>query len=288
MTPMVRVTSLKSRRDVVGLIGGLGNQLHQLAFARWLEERTARECWFDISYCPPGNPGLLHLDRLGPWVSLRLVRSSRHWPTPTERLGRPLRVLLGPRRIVCDFTSTGPEDIALDEPAWWFGCWQRAKYADVVLPDVSDALEVGDGLAREATIGIHVRRGDMLGTPGEVPAGWFKHAVGQLRADIGQTGNAPGVCVWSDDPDWCRMELDLGLPFEIAAPGPALQHLAALSRCRALVISRSTFSWWAARIATELGATVVYPSPWSTGAPELERAVVPQSWRALPMDVVRV
>ncbi len=57
-------------------------------------------------------------------------------------------------------------------------------------------------------------------------------------------------------------ELKLGRPFEVAAQGSPIQHLADLAACRALVISRSTFSWWAAVIASGGGAPVVYPTPW--------------------------
>lgn len=45
--------------------------------------------------------------------------------------------------------------------------------------------------------------------------------------------------------------------------GAALDDFATLSRAEGIVLSQSTFSWWAARLSE--GATVAAPRPWRLG-----------------------
>ena len=263
--------------NVVALLGGLGNQLFQVAFGRWLEEQMGDEVWYDISFHRNLAVDVLEFPGIGERLRERLLTVTRWWPTPDGRAsiaGRLIRKAANPRRIVCDYSSSGLERPNTCRPAWWFGYWQRIEYAEVLLAELGSLLDQGRSRALEPVIGVHIRRSDMLRTPSEVPTAWFRGALKRLRTELDNAGRAHPVVVWSDDPDWCRSELDLGIPFEIAPEASAVEHLAALSRCSALVISRSTFSWWAARLATSRGAAVAYPEPWMSGSPDLEETMV--------------
>lgn len=268
--------------SVVALLGGLGNQLFQVAFARWLERRTEYEVRYDISFRRDLELDVCDLPEIGPEVRDRVLSRTRRWPTPSGRLpviGRGLRRAWGPRRIVIDYTSAGPAYPSYREPAWWFGYWQRLRYAQDLVTTLRDALSINDSMGTDRPVGVHVRRRDMLTTTSSLPGDWFRSALRRLPSDI--TGR---VCVWSDDPQWCESELDLGVPFDVAPGASAVEHLTALAGCRALVISRSTFSWWAAAIAASHGARIVFPTPWWPGSPKLEHAVVPGSWTPVPQD----
>jgi Glycosyl transferase family 11 len=269
--------------DVVALLGGLGNQLFQVAFGQWLGTRTGREVRYDLSFHRGGEPDVLAIPRIGAEVRDRLLPGTRRWPTPDGRLGplgRAIRRLRGPRRIVSDYSGPGPEQPATDPAAWWFGYWQRLDYAPQLLEQLANALELGPAGHPDGAIGVHIRRTDMLSTGTAVPQAWFAGALAQLEPDL----RAAPIRVWSDDPEWCRAELDLGVPFQVAGDGPPLQHLRELALCRALLISRSTFSWWAAGVASGRGARVAYPAPWWPGTPELDRVTVPADWMPIAVD----
>jgi hypothetical protein len=269
------------QRNVVALLGGLGNQLFQVAFGLWLEQRSGRETWFDVSFRRDLPLDVLEISELGDRLRGRLLKGSRYSPTPDGRLpglGRLVRVAQGPRQIVRDYTSSGPSVAAWDRSAWWFGYWQRLTYADMLLPELRAALSGRTGEEPRAAIGVHVRRGDMLRTRSAVPASWFALALKRLRAELGSTAEALPVRVWSDDLEWCRHRLDLDAHFEVASEAPAVEHLAAMSQCAALVASRSTFSWWAARLAESRGAPVVCPKPWRSDPEELDSTIVPSDW----------
>jgi hypothetical protein len=268
--------------DVVGLRGGLGNQLFQVAFARWLESRSGRAVTFDVSCHRDLRLDVLDLPVLGNRVRSGVLSRTRLWPAPSGRLsgiGSAIRVANGPRAIHRDDSSWGPTSPDLATPAWWQGYFQRNEYAPSIVRELASALDRIEG-TDAPVVGIHVRRGDMVDKTWAVPSAWFRHAL-----EVSRT-NASRACVWSDDPDWCGEHLDLGFDFEVARPGTPVEHLAALSHCRLLVISRSTFSWWAARVAMEHGARVVFPSPWWDGQPDGDGVAVPASWVPVPVGSV--
>src|SRR6266496_6717002 len=125
---------------------------------------------------------------------------------------------LGPRRVVVDNNSHGPDDIDSTRPAWWFGYWQRDRYAQVILPQLLAATGCDRGSVQPA-IGIHVRRGDMADKPSAVPIEWFRHAAAFALRSISSRAT---IRVWSDEPDWCAANLDIGYDFEVARDGDVL------------------------------------------------------------------
>lgn len=284
---MHRNRALRPAGDVVALLGGLGNQLFQVAFGRWLGQHTGRETRYDVSFHRDLHMDACDVPRIGDDVRRRLLTRTRRWPTPDGRasvVGRVLRMAHGPSRLVRDYTGPGLTVPTRPASAWWFGYWQRAEYAQVLLPELSNALEdcAPDEADTDTAIGIHVRRGDMLGTQSAVPAAWFGRALERLKCELGGQLPLP-VRLWSDDPEWCRRELDLGVPFEVTDEASPIEHLAALAHCRALVVSRSTFSWWAAAVASGRGVPIIFPCPWWGAAPHLDAVVIPGAW--LPVSV---
>ncbi len=283
-----------SNHNIVALLGRLGNQLHQVAYGHWLEELTGHETLYDVSHLYDRSHfryssfSSLELPGIGEDIRQRIVMRTRWWPMPDvgrlAPLGRQMRLACGPRRLICDHTSPGRK-LVTEPPdcAWWFGFWQRTAYTETLLPKVAAALEsFGDQRSGENVIGVNVRRGDKVGHPISAPSAWFPQALERVRAARGDGWADAVVRVWSDDPGWCEQELDLGSPFEVVRGESALDDIAGLSRCGALVLERSTFSWWAARIAEQTGATIVFPAPWWPNY-EPEGVIVPSSW--LPVAV---
>jgi hypothetical protein len=275
-----RLQVSRSARHVVALRGGRGNQLFQFAFARWLAVRSGREVAFDISSHRDLNIELLAVPVVGERVRSELRTRTRLWPALGGRLARTaaaVRSANGPRAIRCDESAWGSASPDTRTPAWWHGYFQREEYASVVAGELAFALGSA-ATPEEPRIGVHVRRGDMVGKSTEVPASWFKDTVREAYA-----GTTVRPCVWSDDASWCRERLDLGVDFDVADDGTALEHLTGLSRCDVLVISRSTFSWWAARLASDRGGRVLFPSPWWDGAASGYDSAVPRGWTPVPV-----
>jgi hypothetical protein len=129
---------------------------------------------------------------------------------------------------------------------------------------VDDAVAKVPECAAPNAIGLHVRRGDYLGLYdvdkySHCLPGYYRDAVALLRKRHGQ--DAP-VVVCSDDLPWCRRHLKLAEPLVFADTGSALGDFCVLYRCAHAVIANSSFSWWAAHLKEDEGASVIAPHPW--------------------------
>jgi hypothetical protein len=277
----IQVEKLALSRQVVALKGGLGNQLFQYSYAQYL----ARQGWrvnLDLSCVRHGIPAIFEIPLIGDQARQMVLPVTRFIPSPSGRLsllGRVSRKVMRPGRIVLDESVQGPEPSASATPSWWFGYWQRLSYAEAVIPLLRTGLD--PALPCETTdenrtvrARVHVRRGDYAGNRSELPAEWYQRALDMVY-ELG--GDAVETEVVTDSPEWCEQNLDLGRKFKVVPPtGTPLDHLRYLAAADFVVISRSTFSWWAAAISD---ATVIAPDPWF---PKMSRGetqnILPGTW----------
>jgi hypothetical protein len=194
---------------------------------------------------------------------------TRLMPSPAGRLGRIGRLprtAVKPARIVLDDSAQGPVPSSSLQPAWWFGYWQRLSYAEAVIPVLREGLLRDDpavspaaetsGQGRTPVVRVHVRGGDYAGNAMALSADYYRRAVDMVFAHGGSSFETEVV---TNDPGWCRRNLDLGRHYELLPTGSPLEDMRSLAASDFLVISRSTFSWWAAAVSD---ATVVSPDSW--------------------------
>lgn len=137
---------------------------------------------------------------------------------------------------------------------------------------------------RRVPIGIHVRRGDYLKHPEHFPLPTSKYYQDSLKYMIDRFDKtfdcSYEVFFFSDDIKWCKNNKDFfgldNFPIEkvhfsdgVARPVEVADRkgepedqwdLFGLSECPAIIMSNSTFSWWASFIG--LYPVVTYPSTW--------------------------
>jgi hypothetical protein len=250
-------------RQVVGLRGGLGNQLFQLSYALYLA-RQGHTVGLDVSCVRHGVPDIVHVPLVGDRAQRLILPMTRFMPSPAGRFGRMGRLprrAIRPRLFVLDESPQGPEPSVTLPPAWRFGYWQRLTYAEALIPLLRTGLATAKpyekaGPDRSVVARLHVRRGDYAGNAMELSPDWYRRSL----AVVYDAAGAPiDTEVVTNDPDWCRRHLDLGGPYRVLPTGTPLDDLRSLAASDFLVTSRSTFSWWAAAVSD---ATVVAPDPW--------------------------
>lgn len=252
----------------VELTGGLGNQLFGFA-AGWTQARRL------------GVPlGLRHRRRRG-----ETPRSfALDWLLDAPDVAQcsdPPRRSFRERSFAYDsaIDSVHPQTRLL-------GYFQSWRYSQARADDLRTYLVDHGHLptpGAEACIAVHARRGDYLGARqlafhGVCQEAYYLHAVRELRADI---GDLP-VRVFSDDADFgahlARLLSDATVVDQI---GSAEQVLGQMAAAKALVISNSSFSWWAAWLAGDK-ATVIAPAPWFTDPAMPTQDLLPQQWLVRP------
>lgn len=261
------------------IFAGLGNQLFQYAAAHELALRLgsvvrADLTWFDE---PHRSPRHFALPELGLPLTVTTAKE-RHAPF------RRVAWFAWPRRQWTHLRQVGdavPLSAfrAATSPVFIEGYWQSAEFFPAFKPTLARQLlacapRAGherwlEAVRAPGTVALHVRRGDYLSAASDPPhyrvlgADYYRSALDHLR----RSGPVDRVVVFSDDPIWCETQLALGVPTLVvnrdSPDRSAVDDLLCLAHAHTLVTANSTFSWWAAWIATQRGpARVVAPATW--------------------------
>jgi hypothetical protein len=158
------------------------------------------------------------------------------------------------------------------------GFFQHPSYYEPVLDEIVDEMsrKLGPTLDLDSGAGVvamHFRRGDYLLYGYDLPFSFHEGALSVI------TRSCPvsRVLVMSDDSDFAALAAEHfereGLPAEAVAGGAArtdLDDFRTLTTAQHVVMSNSTFVWWAAVLGDRIrgvdgssaGRTVVCPAPW--------------------------
>lgn len=133
----------------------------------------------------------------------------------------------------------------------------------------------------EIIIAVHVRRGDTIPNSWYhtlIPNSYYEKAMNHLK-EVYKDENI-SFCIFSDDLEWCKKE-PLFSNCTFFSSGTAYIDLIGMSRCSALIIGNSTFSWWAAYLSGS--EHVVYPDKWfGPGNSHLDiSGLHPDKWRKI-------
>lgn len=183
-----------------------------------------------------------------------------------------------------------------------YGYWQSHLYfADIrtrlLLPRLRPAEKLTDAgfrnlqtilnVGKRSTF-LTVRRGDYL-SPGSVcatpPSAYYFQACKYIADRV----ENPAFFVFSDEPEWCKKNLDL--PFDIRVIGSYNQtskhglgredeDLWLMSRCQNAVMAASSYSWWGVYLnpTDESERIILRPKVWFNSFGPNGDNVTPDSW----------
>ncbi|WP_170219220.1 alpha-1,2-fucosyltransferase [Nocardioides litoris] len=122
--------------------------------------------------------------------------------------------------------------------------------------DLDEVAQHASPRPRNHEVVINIRRGDYYSNPQFRRTFGFDIVdyVGNAWTELCEGGSPPSIAIVSDDPDWCRQHLRLPgvCQADTRYVGPAdgiLVSWATVARARELIITNSTFSYWAAYVA---------------------------------------
>jgi hypothetical protein len=189
--------------------------------------------------------------------------------------------------------SFDPRFERIQQPVYLVGYWQSEKYfawnRSRLLQDMH--LVLGAQLSQDwmskiqstNSVSMHIRRGDYVSNPaaaqfhGLCDMSYYQQAVAALKLRCPELE----VFVFSDEPQWAKDHLVLGVPTHIVDAHTAEQgHLdmALMRQCHHHIIANSSFSWWGAWLCTHPGQQVIAPRQWFADRGVNTRDVVPEHW----------
>lgn len=273
----------------VSLMGGLGNQLFQMATGLELARRNEVPLeldltWFAQSLRRTAGGLVLRPYELG-GIAADLQKAELP-PGRIRELTRHVKDVGGRRAPGVVNRLPGPDHFeggagfdpsVLELPAGahlkgYYASWRyfptvatemRARVLGAPPPE-SWGRQERARVSTERPIALHVRRGDYLAlasTYGHVAPDYYKRAVGLLR-DLRHAGP---VWLFSDDPsgasDFLRGFVDLDRVIAPPSDCASVESMVAMSGAEALVIANSTFSWWSAFLEDRPDRHIVAPRP---------------------------
>jgi len=250
---------------IVGLEGGMGNQLFQLAFGVSVAARRKEELFFTkhrLDHDPNGRTYLL--DRFA--YDVRLV--DKEEPPIIQ------------------------DTFYFNQTVWtqghsFVGWWQTEKYFNPKLVRETiqirwlpclQTMEMAREILKQPSAFLHVRRTDYL-TPasrachGNVGMAFYNHA----RAYILNRFPDVRFFVFSDDPEWCKGAFPECTVVDHNQAKPQ-EDLWLMSLCNHAVFPNSTFGWWGAWLGDEQpNRIVIGPKRWFVIG-QNSSDVIPERW----------
>lgn len=275
----------------IRLEGGLGNQMFQYAAGRALALRLGTELRLDVSTLLKNNRRVtarpFELGRFG-HVGRMLDSREARWLPWLSRLHR----LPAMTKWISRWRPFVEKDVAwqaafdqLPDQTYLVGYWQTYRYCSGIekilarefepIEELSLASQaLANQMSAVQSVALHVRRGDYVSLAaaasfhGALPLSYYDAALRQVHEMVAE----PHVFVFSDDPQWCRDNLQFrgAVTYVYHNVGPqAWQDLVLMGRCHHHIIANSSFSWWGAWLADQRwgvpGRLVIAPARWFAG-----------------------
>ncbi len=176
------------------------------------------------------------------------------------------------------------------------GYWQDVDYIQDIMDELrqmyiyrdplsESAAEVSDRIRHTDSVAVHVRRGDYVGMNYSIESPFYRNSM--IEIDRRLNGRV-SFFVFSEDLKWVQHAFS-DLPFsieyvDIRSSNKDLEEFELMRMCDHQIISRSTYSWWAAWLNDNENKMVFFPDDYLIQTSELW----PDSWCPRPTKESRV
>ncbi len=259
---------------IAKIIGGLGNQLFQYAFAYAMYKQNLAELKLDASqyiHFPDRRFELAYFG-LNNLASKNEIAAffPQNWLEKTFRKGK-FR-LLKEKYFHFDpeiLQNYGNENLYLE------GYWQTYRYWQNYENEIRQIFTFKNSfegrnaffyqkIQETESVALHLRRGDYVQKPSVVQhyyqcsINYYEKAI----SEINQKVENPHFFVFSDDLEWCKTNLKLDFPHTYIDSGSNMGDLQLMSACRHQIIANSSFSWWGAWLNPNPQKILMIPPKW--------------------------
>lgn len=283
---------------IVRLIGGLGNQLFQYAYALSLVEQ-GYDVKLDVSefdtYTLHGGYSL------GNYAE-RLEIATRNEIESVSRVGvlaTVMRKLQGKKskRVLKESNFSYDENMLSPEDMHYLvGYFQSDKYFNRIRSMLLGALSLEDSLSdysatisseivsAPVSVSVHIRRGDYVSdktaynTHGVCSLDYYFAAIKYFEERYAEID----FYVFSDDIEWVKDNLRVKRARYITSEQKrfAGEDIYLMSQCDHNIVANSSFSWWGAWLNNSERKVVVAPEQWyvDPAMQLLSKTLIPDSW----------
>lgn len=270
---------------ITRLMGGLGNQMFQYAFAKKISLLSKRILKLDLSHLDNDQFGSIEIKEMykkSPEIFKGNGAMYRNYELDYFNIDESF---IG-KKDICNYIkiedystfysdnlSNFYKNIQSNKNIYLIGYWQNNKYFqeinDIIKKDFSLRKEIDirlkdllNDIKLNNSIMIHVRRGDYLNNNhhGVISVDY----VNKSKKIIENAIKSPKYYIFSDDPEWCEDNLISNNTVVIKPIKDihSADYLELMKNCNHFIISNSTYSWWAAWLSNNNNKIIIYPKKW--------------------------
>lgn len=275
---------------VCKLMGGLGNQMFQYAYAMWLAKELNDKMCLDVSFYKGKNPTLFRFQitektttdkiSLVDFASARRAQKIYHFfqyairKLNHEKIGEQLFHILSKQGYYFNFDPFYYPSVRCNkENKYVYGYFQGVQYFEPIASELkaqfrSDMGETAKRYERKIkecnAVAVHIRLGDYtkkknkyLNVCTDV---YYSNGINYIQNNV----DAPTFFVFTNDVTAIQNKNYIPESAVIVSGTKDYEDLMLMKACRHFVISGSTFSWWASYLSDNENKITVAPRKWMT------------------------
>lgn len=286
---------------IVKLKGGLGNQMFQYAFAKYLADYTKEEVKLDYTSFSLLSNDHIRKPRIKSFnLSLQEavdkdIDDACFFSHRQDSLSTKYKILIAIESVLNtkyffenDRRYRELEKIAQNK--YFDGYWQSWRYVEPCIDDlikdfqpnyiICDATrQMIDKVSKENSVFIGVRKGDYdveKGHFGSFGQEYYDQALSIIECQV----DHPKYYIFSNDITWTKENLDFGNRSVVYREDDDVvndfEELLIMANCKHSIIVNSTYHWWAARLKYSSGKIVIAPKRWFFDDKPID--IVPPNW----------
>jgi hypothetical protein len=286
---------------IIKISGGLGNQLFQFAFGKYVSYKLNTVVKYDIhtengySKFTQRTFGLKDIILDHEIANENDVTKFRYFRNKfLARIERKLiqkAPIINPKYIIQDLFMPISNSPKFKDNCYYDGYWQSEKYfkpiESIIRQEFNQSLKLDENNASllhdieySESVSLHIRRGDYISNSinkkiySECTLEYYKQAILFISSKIMN----PTFYVFSDDLDWVKLNFKEKI-FRIvdnSTKSPETD-LFLMSRCKHHIIANSSFSWWGAWLNNQPKKIVIAPKTWYINKMS-DADIIPDGW----------
>jgi len=293
-------SNMKNKEVTVLLMGGLGNQLFQIAAAKAISQKLSCKLLIDKSH-PSINTHPFLLDAFSfEYETVKenhsYMKKHRKYISVFNKIYKNFKINFGSKFFYIEKDYSFQENFfKINEGKFLFGYFQSEKYFIQISKIIKEMFQIKTELSEENkfwvnkikqynSISLHIRRGDYISNPSAkllhnscFESNYYQEAINYITKYV----QNPFFMIFSDEPDWIRKNFKIDFPYEIIGHDQkeqSYEDLRLMSLCKHNIIANSTFSWWGAWLNENPDKIVIAPKKWFNISSVDTKDIIPDAW----------
>ena len=286
---------------IINILGGLGNQMFQYAFAYAISQQKESVVKLDIGIFETYDLRKYELDLFNVSLPIGTNEESNVLKYKHESLFEKLLRKLRRKSIPLSENYYKEAHFNFDKKAYtrgdnsyFEGYWQSEKYFLKYRENILQEFSLKEELHPKSknyqkkifsteSVSLHIRRGDYVtnahinSVHGTCSLDYYMSAVKEIENKVSN----PHFFIFSDDLVWAKDNLSfieritlIDLEREI----PDHEDMLLMSHCKHNIIANSSFSWWGAWLNKNPKKIVIAPLKWFNETSKNTIELIPETW----------